>query len=708
LGFCAGYNETGSSRLHIANSQSCSLIYGEFDNKLVCVDEKLSTCQLQITSGASEGYVLTSDSGGTATWEPASAGNQTIAFNQLLPFTHLVTVMEEYTITGATAFTADTTTLVDGARVIVVLKADGTNVPTFSAQFEQTADSLEYSNVTNEYNTIDFIYDGRTFWYKIYNSAGTNIVYEDEVLTLTNSTAFNPTLDYHPSTKKYVDDEIMEKIANYYPGSPVPSSGDSLGYYGVLWNENYPNSGTLRTGTLSGYIGGGYYNEFGYSPAFKPNSNVPNDKLFIHNRIKRCILTSGGSVNYYLDPYNSYNKDGVSPSIFGTVTTAGRTSLTATNAFTGGTSADFVGRYVHITTTGKTHIYAMITAKASDDQLTISDPRTGSITSNIFEIGDTFEICTAVLNGDDGDVMVEIPKFYVRYITDSGANQLDISIYPYSGFTVHEAFVDGSSGLEVDHIYYSAFEGYSTSSTLYSIADQTPANNKTRNVFRSEAANKGTGWVQEMFWYRSALQTLFFVEFADLNSDYRLPAYVNRSSFSTNYYRKTGRSLGAGNLNTSIDESSFYDEDYLGVAWVAGTNTIVCNSYRGVENFWGSIWKWTDGLNVNDRNIYTTNNKSVLADDTAIGYDDLGILWASSSDYIKTVHPIAGAFLPLSTVGASSSTYFCDYAYINTSGWRVLLSGGYLLLGSIAGVVCCAALPASSFASASIGARLCF
>lgn len=36
IGNDAGFNESGDSKLHIANSSSCTLIYGEFDNKRVC------------------------------------------------------------------------------------------------------------------------------------------------------------------------------------------------------------------------------------------------------------------------------------------------------------------------------------------------------------------------------------------------------------------------------------------------------------------------------------------------------------------------------------------------------------------------------------------------------------------------------------------------------------------------------------------------
>jgi hypothetical protein len=63
IGVNAGYSETGSNRLHIANNMNCTLIYGEFDNKLVKIDCNLQVCKdLQsLTNGG--GLILCSPSG---------------------------------------------------------------------------------------------------------------------------------------------------------------------------------------------------------------------------------------------------------------------------------------------------------------------------------------------------------------------------------------------------------------------------------------------------------------------------------------------------------------------------------------------------------------------------------------------------------------------------------------------------------------------
>ena len=49
------------------------------------------------------------------------------------------------------------------------------------------------------------------FWDNIFSPRGKKYVDEDEVLTKVNTTEYTPTTDYHPATKKYVDDKSLEQ-----------------------------------------------------------------------------------------------------------------------------------------------------------------------------------------------------------------------------------------------------------------------------------------------------------------------------------------------------------------------------------------------------------------------------------------------------------------------------------------------------------------
>ena len=131
IGCAAGYNETGSNRLHIANSSSSSLIYGEFDTKLVCIDNKLSTCQFQMTCNAASGCVLTSDASGNATWATGGGGGTASGENvtkEVTQATHGFAVMDFVGWSGGTYTKAIANGSYDGEFVgLVTVSADTDN-----------------------------------------------------------------------------------------------------------------------------------------------------------------------------------------------------------------------------------------------------------------------------------------------------------------------------------------------------------------------------------------------------------------------------------------------------------------------------------------------------------------------------------------------------------------------------------------------------
>jgi len=73
----------------------------------------------------------------------------------------------------------------------------------------------------------------------------------------------------------------------------------------------------------------------------------------------------------------------------------------------------------------------------------------------------------SVLTGADGQVMVEIPKFYYRYAYAGTVHTWDISFEPLAGFILHPAF--NKDGAVVDFRYIGAYEGtlYDTSESKY-------------------------------------------------------------------------------------------------------------------------------------------------------------------------------------------------------------------------------------------------
>ena len=600
-------------------------------------------------------------------------------------------------------------------------------------------------------------------------------------------------------------------------------------YYGLSWDESADTY--ARTGGLAGIA----------------NSSSPATSLIpIQAAMRRCILNDNGVVQYYLDPTSSYNRLERTPDIIGTddagvgykvsdavvvtgVDDAGAVyKVSDVGMFTAAESV-YVGKYVHNTTDDT---YALITAKDSNDVLSISgdimdigegfkigvlsapvaeyvghyvhnttddtyamitakdDDATLSIASDIMANGKNFEICTAILNGSDGQVMVEIPKFYYHYAYSGTTHTWEISLYPLEGFSIHPAFVKNNA--IVDYRYIGAYEGilYDNSRTAYtnglqltagstdftaatktihrdgkthpfsllevgdklvvagatdggnnqtvtvatigdasitvteviverqndanvtietekdfvndklsSVSGKALINDGTRANFRALAASRGTGWRQQDYDLSLAIQLLYLIEYADWNS---------QSMIGNGLTDWVGATWTGWNDSNPIETAGNSNSDGNATAnnSAGDGNTGSYMSYRGIENFFGHIWKWVDGLNVNANVPYVCNNDSDFADDTATNYTALGVVMVSANGYVVTLEQTDRGFLSAS-VGGSSSTYLCD-CYYQSTDWRVARLGGSAGNSLCAGVACWGLDYSSGGRSRSIGGRLAF
>lgn len=149
--------------------------------------------------------------------------------------------------------------------------------------------------------------------------------------------------------------------------------------------------------------------------------------------------------------------------------------------------------------------------------------------------------------------------------------------------------------------------------------------------------------------------------------------------------------------------------------------TVQVPRYRGVENPFGHVWAWTDGVNVrvspteknggdNLSKVFVTEDPNLFNDTNYEGYKYVGNE-ARTEGYIKSVLFGEGGEIMAETVGGGSTTYFCDYDYIaipTVEALRGVLFGGIAFSGGPAGLVYSNSVNAPSFAIATCGSRLCF
>ena len=140
----------------------------------------------------------------------------------------------------------------------------------------------------------------------------------------------------------------------------------------------------------------------------------------------------------------------------------------------------------------------------------------------------------------------------------------------------------------------------------------------------------------------------------------------------------------------------------------SGTDGKTAVQYRHIENPWGNVYQWVDGVNFSGSTVYACTDPSKYADDTSTGYTTVGAR-ATSSGYISALGMSTTAPWAIypTAAGGSETTYVPDYSW-TSSGWLVLYVGGYWDGGSSAGLFYFSGDNSSSHSNSYIGARLLF
>lgn len=340
-------------------------------------------------------------------------------------------------------------------------------------------------------------------------------------------------------------------------------------------------------------------------------------------------------------------------------------------------------------------------------------------------------------------IMTMIPRHWYKFYFNGTKFRCMISAIPLPGYKYVDDFFISSyeatiyrskdllmSRLGVDSTYNEYRGGDNTAEwdgTYRSLLGR-PVTNLTRDQFRQAARKRGSGWEMYTYGAHKTLFWLFAVEYATLNSQKPFNAQKDANGFSQG-------GLGNGpiqmtdwtnfNNNNPLIQCGYTNEFGNGSgekAYVVknasdGTHaTLMANRYRGIENPFGHIWKHTDGANIQVTTgdtglsiLWTTDDPSNFSDTSYTGYDKKGNI-CRTNGYAKKMLLGEDGDIVATEVGGSSSTYWCDYYYTNTSANRmqVVLVGGNADTGSGAGLANVHTNTEPSVATRHIGSRLCF
>lgn len=337
-------------------------------------------------------------------------------------------------------------------------------------------------------------------------------------------------------------------------------------------------------------------------------------------------------------------------------------------------------------------------------------------------------------DGSNGQVMVYQPKFYYlvcpleydRQETGYGYHLRKANYYvsetQRAGFKLHPAFYD-KNGNEVDYILMSAYEGciYDTSASAYlkndeqvmdaskdkfsSIAGARPASGVSQSLTRPNieqmAKNRGEGWHSLGIKTASMEQLLMIVEMGMMNLQTAIGQGVVNLPWSTgsdttsSYAGATGSTASLGNGTGRATKTTTY-EGGKATDYTVDGKTSIC--YRGVENFWGNIWKFAYGVNIwgNGKMAggmpYICSDFNYAEGKNTDNYEGAGFTVTKANGYISAIGystKYDWLFMASECLG-NSSLPVGDYTYIteNLNGYRIARLGGSWADGSTAGGFC--------------------
>lgn len=482
------------------------------------------------------------------------------------------------------------------------------------------------------------------------------------------------------------------------------------GAYGVEWDE--VNDSYQRLGALAGF----------------PCSQSLDDILLpIQAQMRRCVISDAGVVQYYLDAGNSALKeDGVTASkLDGTdgqvmveipkfyykyerfgnkhrrwISPTKRSGFELHPAFRkGSTEYDhrYIGAYPGVLRDVSALIYAnglyetglTCNFDSAEKKIIVTNGATKPFAR--LEVGDKITISGSDSNNGNFTVTSKVSDLII---------------------TVSEAIVDGSADSGITITTQKDFTA-TTGDKLASISGKAPITYITRAQARQLAKNRGAGWHQFDFNLISAVQLLYLTEYADFNSQAMISAGNTKFAswnLSTDV-QATGKSNADGNGSGGQSTTNGASSDYV--------------SYRGIEDIFGNIWQFIDGINIRNYDplggtnyasyAFLCGNPTNFADDTLSNYELVPNGTLSEADgYISALIATKLGFLPkLIDISSGENDNICDYYYTDfdnnpNGGWRVVLVGGDANDGGRAGVFYVASDFASSPASSTFGARLCF
>ncbi len=282
-----------------------------------------------------------------------------------------------------------------------------------------------------------------------------------------------------------------------------------------------------------------------------------------------------------------------------------------------------------------------------------------------------------------GNAMVEIGQIWIKEEEINGRKHISIANKQisdeYDCFTHQKT--DGSYN---EFIYRGLFDGADVGGKIRTLKGLSMCKNMAGDTQIAHAVANGSGWDVDLYNVRRLINYLLLLigKSTDTQTVFGTGRYTGyKDQNNTNQINTTG---------TLSDKGMFYGDNNNGLVKVFH-----------IENWWGNIWKITKGvIQKNGKLLYKMckgQHDGSTVDDyntTGDGYIDSGVTLPGtvSQLYIKNMKLVPKlGLVPTADAGGSSSTYYCDGCWSNSSLMGFARFGGSpvdgLLVGAFAFLV---------------------
>ena len=280
-----------------------------------------------------------------------------------------------------------------------------------------------------------------------------------------------------------------------------------------------------------------------------------------------------------------------------------------------------------------------------------------------------------------GDVMVEIPKLGYKMTTDGSIHYIYVTDDPNAEGYCYRAHSLDAEG-DCDKIYIGAYLGYKNGSALCSVSGKSPTSDITLTAARTAATARGTGYQLLSFYPLTLLQCLYLIKYKNRHGQEAIgKGYTNGNSAKINTGGTNAKGIDFGET---------------------GGKQQMC--FLNIEDFWGNLRQWIDGLYCDS--AYNVKTAFKEFSDTGAGYpfSKPGGISSNGSGWLSDIQGTNEGGFVGKVFSGSATSHWADYSLLYAGCCADF--GGHWNDGDDAGPFWIGVNYAASYSDSLLGARL--